>query len=109
MGVVVVARDALEGGADLDGIAVGQVVAGCGADLLITSLELAAAGHVADRPEVNESAAVVPIHHDIHLLQVAMHQSLLGEEEQRHAHILQHLHLPTLGQSAFTQVIGVIL
>lgn len=96
MRVVIIPRDTKQGGTDVDSITIGEVVARRRTNLLVPRSKLAATRHVGHRPEVDQPAAVVPVHHDIHLFDVTMDQLLFGEEEQSHADVLHHLHLAGL-------------
>lgn len=91
--VVRSAQQGLEGGAYGQRLAVWQVVADSRAHLLVLGLELRTAGHVGHGAEVDESAAVVSVDHDIDLLQIPVDEPLLSKEKKSHADILYHLHL----------------
>lgn len=62
-------------------LAVGNEVSLSRSDLLIPSLEVFTAIDAGDRPEVNQPPSMIPINHDIHLLQIPMYDLLLIEKQ----------------------------
>lgn len=62
-----------------------------------------------DGPEIYQSPPAVLVHHYVHLLEVAVDDLLLVQEQQGQADILHHLHLPLLVQVRLGQVFGVVL
>jgi hypothetical protein len=107
--VVMLADPFLDFRIEFHRLVIGDIVSNRRPDLLIPCSELLASVDIRNRSKINEFPPVVSIDHDVHLLQIAMNDLLLVQEEQGQANILYYLHLGLLSQPRFSQITWIVL